>query len=199
MSIKEIKNNILSVFKKFADKGVCPYQFAFILLIPLRNIFLSPKKLVKRLELQENSVVLEVGPGPGYFSVKVAESVPQGKLILTDIQQEMLDYAKKRLIRKKIFNVEYCLCNGTNLPFGNDKFDVIFLVTVLGEIENKQQYIKEFYRVLRTNGILSISEQPGDPDKMTTNEIEELLQGSGFKLDKIYGTKNNFTINFRKE
>jgi ubiquinone/menaquinone biosynthesis C-methylase UbiE len=78
-------------------------------------------------------------------------------------------------------------------------FDVIFMVTVLGEIENKQQYIKEFNRVLRNNGILSISEQAGDPDKMDIAEIEELLHDSGFKFDKIFGTRKNFTINFKKE
>lgn len=38
------------------------------LLFPLRNIFLSPKKLIQRLELKEDHYVLEVGSGPGYFS-----------------------------------------------------------------------------------------------------------------------------------
>lgn len=73
------------------------------------------------------------------------------------------------------------------------------MVTVLGEIENKQQYVKEFYRILRPNGILSISEQGGDPDKMSTKDIKNLLRGSGFEFDKLYGTEKYFTINFRKE
>jgi ubiquinone/menaquinone biosynthesis C-methylase UbiE len=188
-----------STIKRFAGKGVFPPQYAFTLLIPFRNIFLSPRKLIKRLDLQKNSVVLEVGPGPGYFSAKIAGALPDGKLYLADIQQEMLDYARKRLNRKKILNVEYHLCNGINLPFSDNQFDVIFMVTVLGEIENKRQYIIEFNRVLRGNGILSISEQAGDPDKLEKHEIEELLRGHGFKTDKFYGTRRNYTINFRKE
>jgi ubiquinone/menaquinone biosynthesis C-methylase UbiE len=102
------------------------------------------------------------------------------------------------LDRKKCLNVEYHLCNGLNLPFGDNQFDVILMVTVLGEISNTQQYIKEFNRVLRGNGILSISEQAGDPDKLEKNEIEELLSGHGFKFDKAFGTNRNYTINFRK-
>jgi ubiquinone/menaquinone biosynthesis C-methylase UbiE len=187
-----------STIKRFTGKGVFPPQYAFTLLIPIRNIFLSPRKLIKRLDLQKNSVVLEVGPGPGYFSAKIARALPSGLLYLTDIQQEMLDYARKRLNRKKILNVEYHLCNGISLPFSDNQFDVIFMVTVLGEIENKQQYIKEFNRVLRGNGILSISEQAGDPDKLEKHEIEELLRGHGFKFDKFFGTRRNFTINFHK-
>lgn len=184
--------------KSFAGKGLFPPKYAFTLLLPVRNIFISPGKLIKRLNLKDSSTVLEVGPGPGYFSTEVAKEIPQGKLYLADIQQEMLDYARKRLTKKKISNVEYHLCNGNTLPFSDGMFDVIFMVTVLGEIENKQQYISEFSRIIRTNGVLSVSEQAGDPDKMEPAEIECLLKGSGFKFDRIFGNKRNFTVNFRK-
>jgi ubiquinone/menaquinone biosynthesis C-methylase UbiE len=192
-------NKTKARINSLAGKGLFPPKYAFTLLFPVRNIFISPRKLISRIYLKENSVVLEVGPGPGYFSSKVARSVPEGKLYLADIQQEMLDYAKKRLTRKNINNVEYHLCNGTTLPFRDDMFDVIFMVTVLGEIENKQQYIKEFSRVIRKGGILSISEQAGDPDKMEPSEIEDLLRDSGFTFDRIFGTNKNFTINFKKD
>jgi ubiquinone/menaquinone biosynthesis C-methylase UbiE len=127
-------DNQASSIKRLTGKGVFPPKYAFTLLFSLRNIFISPRKLIDRLELKDNSIVLEVGPGPGYFSAKVAEVLPHGKLYLTDIQQEMLDYAKKRLTRKKIRNVEYHLCNGSSLQFSESMFDVIFMVTVLGEI-----------------------------------------------------------------
>lgn len=194
-----MKEKYLFAFKKMAKKGVFPHQFAFTLLIPIRNIFLSPKKLIQRLKLKEHYNVLEVGSGPGYFSSKVAKAVPNGKLILSDIQKEMLDLAKKRLSKKKVFNVEYHLCNGFDFSFEENEFDRIYMVTVLGEIEKKKQYIKEFFRMLRPDGILSISEQAGDPDKMSIEEIKDLLNDSGFEFDRFYGTKNNFTINFRKK
>jgi ubiquinone/menaquinone biosynthesis C-methylase UbiE len=191
-------NKPLSTVNRLTGKGVFPPQFAFTLLLPVRNIFISPQQLTERLELQHDSNVLEIGPGPGYFSVKVASMVPDGKLFLADIQQEMLDYAKKRLTRKNINNVEYHLCNGTTLPFPEEFFDVIFMVTVLGEIENKEAYIKEFHSILRKDGILSISEQAGDPDKLEREEIEKLLRESGFRFDKFFGNTKNYTINFRK-
>lgn len=193
-----MKKKYSDVFNRVTKVGVFPYQFAFTLLIPFRNIFISPKKLIQQLELKKNDTVLEVGPGPGYFSSKVAKAIPNGKLLLTDIQKEMLDFAKKRLDRRKIFNVEYHLSNGVDFPFESNKFNVIYMVTVLGEIENKQNYIDEFFRLLCDHGILSISEQAGDADKMSVDKIKDLLQNSGFKFDKLYGTKNNFTINFRK-
>ncbi len=193
-----MKNNNQSVTKRLVSKGVFPYQWAFTLLIPFRNIFLSPKQLIKRLELKENDSVLELGPGPGYFSLPVAKKIIKGKLYLADIQQEMLDYAKKRLKKKNINNVEYYLCDGETFDLHSDYFDVIYMVTVLGEVENKESYIKEFYRMLKPNGIVSISELMGDPDKMSIDEIKELFEKHGFKLYNKYGTKRNFTVNFRK-
>ena len=44
--------------------------------------------------------VLEVGPGPGYFSPHIAKIINQGKLHLMDIQAEMLEHAKRRLDKK---------------------------------------------------------------------------------------------------
>lgn len=184
---------------RWAGKGVFPHEMAFTLLIPLRNMFLSPRQLIKRLELNPSSSVLEVGPGPGYFSVKVAKVIRGGELVLADIQQEMLDYAKKRVDKRGLTNVSYSLCNGQTFPFPDDHFDRIFMVTVIGEVENQEAYLKEFLRILKKGGILSISELSGDPDKMSTTEIKALCESAGFTLDKIHGNKRNYTANFRKQ
>jgi ubiquinone/menaquinone biosynthesis C-methylase UbiE len=184
---------------RFSGKGVFPYQMAFTLLIPLRNIFLSPGQLIRRLELNDSSRVMEVGPGPGYFSVKVAKAIPGGELVLADIQQEMLDYAKKRVDKRGLTNVSYTLCDGQTFPFPDHHFDRIFMVTVIGEVENREAYLQEFFRILKRGGILSISELAGDPDKMSTAEIRELCENAGFVLEKVHGNERNYTANFRKE
>ncbi len=184
--------------KSFATKGVFPHKWAFTLLIPLRNIFLSPKKLIARLELKEDYKVLEVGPGPGYFSIPVAKKLKNGMLYLADIQPEMLKYAQKRFIKRKINNVEFHLCNGKTFDFKDNFFDVIFLVTVIGEVENKDAYIKEFARMLKNNGIVSVTELAGDPDKMSIKELCALFEKHNFSVCAQYGNKRNYTINFKK-
>jgi len=186
-------------FQSFSGKGVCPYQFAFTLLLPVRDLILSPRKLLRMLPLQEDSEVLEVGPGPGYFSPHIARAIPNGKLTLADIQPEMLAYAKKRIEKKGLKNVAYHLCDGTAFPFPPASFDVIFLVAVLGEIENKALYAAEFYRMLKPQGHLSVSELPGDPDRMEREEITALLERHGFMLKKSFGRRRNFTLLFRKK
>lgn len=185
-------------FKRLISKGVFPHQWSFILLLRIRSIFLSPKKLTERLEINNTSRVLEVGCGPGFFSVEVARKVTNGQLILADIQPEMLDIAKKRLKRKGLSNVDFYLCSGDTFSFSDNSFDAIFLVTVIGEVESKEAYIREFYRMLKPTGVLSFSELIMDPDRMTMEEITTLVSKHNFRLHKTYGSRRNFTINFTK-
>lgn len=182
----------------FATKGVFPYKWAFTLLLPFRNMVLSAEKLISRLEITDNHCVLEVGPGPGYFSIPVAQKLKSGKLYITDIQPEMLEYAQKRLRKERIRNVEYSLCNGSSFDFESNFFDIIFLVTVIGEVENKEAYISEFNRMLKPNGIISITELAGDPDKMNIEQLTALFEKHNFFLDEWFGSKRNFTLNFKK-
>lgn len=186
------------VVQRFVSKGVFPHHLAFTLLLPVRSLIFSPQELVKRLLLQAHHHVLEVGCGPGYFSIRVARSLPQGKLVMADIQHEMLNIARRRLKRRGIENVEFYLCDGSRFDFTNETFDRIFLVTVLGEVENKSVYMDEFYRLLKPGGILSVTELAGDPDKLTPAQVMELAESSGFKNSKEFGNRRNYTINFTK-
>ena len=175
------------------------YRWALTLLIPFRNIFLSPKQVIDRLELKDDMTVLELGPGPGYFSVKVAPILVKGHLVIADIQPEMLHFAEKRIAKRGIANVESYLCNGMTFNFQDESFDRIFMVAVLGEVENQTSYMTEFYRLLKRNGILSISELAGDPDKMTVQCLRELGTNSGLNFYKHCGGRWNYTVNFLKE
>ena len=57
-------DNTVSSIERLAGKGVFPPKYAFTLLFPLRNIFISPRQLIERMDLKSDSIVLEVGPGP---------------------------------------------------------------------------------------------------------------------------------------
>jgi ubiquinone/menaquinone biosynthesis C-methylase UbiE len=185
------------VVQRLVAKGVYPYQWAFMLLCPLRNIFLSPRRLCERLAIKEDFHVLEVGAGPGYFSRTIASKLTSGRLTLADIQPEMLDTAKKRLTKSGLTNVDYHLCDGDRFDLPDGGFDVIFLVTVIGEVQNQEAYLCEFHRLLKPGGLLSFSEQAGDPDKLSTKEVRAQAECAGFVFDKQYGSEWNYTINFR--
>jgi ubiquinone/menaquinone biosynthesis C-methylase UbiE len=157
---------------------------------------MSPKELVRRLPLRPNSHVLELGPGPGYFSPEVARSLPKGKLVLVDVQQEMLDMARKRLEGRGIKGVEYHKGDAMSLSVDSQSFDVVFLVAVLGEVPDRNAVLREIGRVLRRDGLLSLTElKLGDPDFIPMAEMLRSVQAAGFQCCKQYGGRFSYTVN----
>ncbi len=195
----------LPLNKSFAGKGVFPAQWAFTLLFPLRGLIFSARELIRRLDLRETMDVLEVGPGPGYFSIPLARALSRGRLVLADIQQEMLDRARRRIGRAaqkqphgSFAAVDYHRCDGAAFPFADASFDRIVLVAVIGEVDRQAHYLREFHRLLRQGGVLSLTELAGDPDHLSIDALLALGAAGGFVPDGQFGGKWSHTVNLRK-
>ena len=187
-----------SSVKNALVRGVFPHEMSFFLELPWRNIMLSPQKLAARLALTAASHVLEVGAGSGFYSVEVAQRVPGGHLELLDLQPEMLKKAQRKLEAKRLSNVGYTLADAGRLPFKEDSFDALFLVAVLGEVSNQKAFLSEARRVLKPEGMLSISEHLPDPDFSPFATVKSLVEKEGFEFSERYGAKWSYTANFRK-
>lgn len=180
-------------------RGVFPHEMSFILELPWRNFLLSPQELVKRLPLTNNSRVLEVGSGSGFYSVAVAKVVAEGILELLDLQKEMLDKARQKMESANLKNVGYTLTSENGqIPFDDGIFDIAFMVTVLGEVKDQEFLIRETNRLLRTRGILSVSEHLPDPDFVSSAKLRQLLENNGFRFNRQFGRSWAYTANYEK-
>ena len=55
----------------------------------------------KALDIKRGQVVADIGAGPGYLTAKLSECVGESGIVYAvDIQQEMIDYARKNLLEK---------------------------------------------------------------------------------------------------
>ena len=187
-----------NMLKRFWGKGVYPHQLSFLLDSAVRRLILSPERLADRLRLKPDSHVLEVGSGPGYFSVEVGRRVPRGRLVLLDLQREMLLKARRKVAAAGLQNVSVVQADASALPFREASFDVVFLAAVLGEVHDPGACLRAAFAVLRTDGILSVTEQPGDPDALPASTIRSLAAEAGFYFTQRFGKRRSFTLNFGK-
>ncbi|HVA77415.1 MAG TPA: class I SAM-dependent methyltransferase [Candidatus Binataceae bacterium] len=189
----------IDIFRRAQRRGeTYPAELAFLLDTPLRALVqFSPATLADRLNLTSNWTVLELGPGPGYFSAEVARRLSSGRLVLCDLQPAMLLRARAKLARREIHNPDYICADATALPLGNHAVDAAFLVTVLGEVSRPLDCLRELARVLKPQGRLSISEARNDPDFITIDELTLMAAQAGFKFIERFGSERNFTANFR--
>jgi uncharacterized protein len=194
MNIKKWRD----VWSRFSGKGVYPHELAFLLDSPLRKLILPARRLVDRLHLSRDSRVLEIGPGSGYFSTEVARRIPGGELILFDIQREMLAKSRAKLVRTGHMNFHLVQGSADALPFSASTFDVVFLVTVLGEVLNPEACMANIADVLRPGGVLSLTEQTWDPDALGEAELQQMGEAEGLCYMETSKFRGGFTLNLMK-
>lgn len=183
---------------RFSGRGVYPHQLAFLLRIPLRSLLFSPRSLCEQLRLNPASRVLEIGPGPGFFSVAVARRIPLGRLVLLDLQREMLAKARRRLVRAALANVDYVQADAMALPLRGGTIDRAFLVTVLGEVPDPLACVAEVARVLRPGGLLCVTELPGDPDALSAEQVRGFAARAGLESLDSVRVRGGFSATFRR-
>jgi ubiquinone/menaquinone biosynthesis C-methylase UbiE len=180
-------------------RGYFPHELSWLIDNPVRRLFIAPETLADRLAIVETSRVLEIGPGSGYFSVELARRVPGGRLELFDVQGEMLAKAGRKLAARGFHNVGFTQGNASaGLPFPEGQFDVAVLVTVLGEVPDKDACLKSIYRVLRRDAVLAIHEHLPDPDFIPFKRLRSTVERHGLVFQQRWGWWWNYTATFQK-
>lgn len=180
---------------------LCPASFSWILYNPYTRFVAGSNLLIKRAGVKPGMNVLDAGCGPGRLTVPIARAVnPEGKVIALDVQPKMLEKVNKKARTGGLTNVrtlEGRLGEDALDTFENE-FDRALLVTVLGEISDKQSALVEIQRALKPGCILSITEMLPDPHYQNRNKVRRLAEGVGFRFDRTCGPWFAFTMNFVK-
>jgi ubiquinone/menaquinone biosynthesis C-methylase UbiE len=124
--------------------------------------------------LKEGQNVLEVGCGPGYFTIPAAKIVgPEGFVYALDVNPRAIKRVQKKIEKEGIKNARGILTNAasTGLPDGSINLAFVFgLRYIAGGLQN---LMAELHRVLNTGGILSFERTRG-------SEKELIAEVSGF-------------------
>jgi ubiquinone/menaquinone biosynthesis C-methylase UbiE len=190
-----------ALLHKARQKGASPYphQAAFILNNPFRRALSKPGRTVDSIGLTGSEHVLEVGPGPGFYSVEIARRLSYGRLDLFDIQPEMLEKARRRLEQAGFRDVGFTTGQASEgFPFPDNTFDVAFLAAVIGEVPDKQACIRSLGRVLKPGGHLVFAETFPDPDRLSVQDLRDLVEPEDFDFVEATGNRWHDLVRFRK-
>lgn len=104
--------------------------------------------------------VLDIAGGTGDLAMAFSREVgAQGRVVLSDINESMLNVGRDRLIDKGCTNVEFVLANAETLePFADESFDLITISFGLRNVTDKDAALRSMYRVLKPGGRLLILE-----------------------------------------
>ncbi len=135
---------------------------------------------VEMSRVKPGQKVLDVAGGTGDLAAKFAKRVgPSGHVVLSDINQSMLDVGRDRLIDKGLVkNISYVLADAQMLPFQDDSFDIVSIGFGLRNVTDKDRALISMRRVLRPGGKLLILEF----SKPYSDIISKLYDEYSFKI-----------------
>jgi ubiquinone/menaquinone biosynthesis C-methylase UbiE len=148
------------------------------------------------MALARTDKILEIGCGPGYFSRAIADAVPEGSLVLFDLQVTMLEIARQRL--SALENIQFVQGDALSLPFADASFDAALLVLVLGEVPDQDRCIAEVGRVLVHGGSVMFAESRRDSDFIPIEKLQARAEKHGLELTERRGPRWEYTARFRK-
>lgn len=121
--------------------------------------FLKPigDKMISLLNLKETDRVLDIAAGTGEPGLSIAGRLKNGKVVITDLSEEMLDIARENAKRKGIRNVDFVSCDVCELPFPDQTFDAISCRLGFMFFPDMQLAAEEMVRVLKPGGKLVTS------------------------------------------
>jgi demethylmenaquinone methyltransferase/2-methoxy-6-polyprenyl-1,4-benzoquinol methylase len=103
--------------------------------------------------------VLDIAGGTGDLAIEFRKKVGvSGRVILSDINASMLNEGRANLTNKGIFGVDFVQLNAQYLPFNNNTFDCVSIAFGLRNVTDKDQALREMYRILKPGGCLLILE-----------------------------------------
>ncbi len=131
---------------------VCPVELADSLDSRLRRWLQNPRKILEPY-VSDGMVALDVGCGPGFFSIELARLVgSRGRVIAADLQQGMLDKLAARIKRTDLSaRIGLVKCDSSNLNI-EEAVDFILTFYMVHEVPDQAAFFRRLFHLLRETG-----------------------------------------------
>ena len=123
----------------------------------LYGLFLNPYKLLNAAGLKPGQKVLEVGCGPGFFTIPAAKIVgDKGKVYALDVNPVAVETVRRKIMENNLKNVKIMLADASETGLPDESIDVAFLFGVIHALKDVDAVMREMHRILKVKGILSV-------------------------------------------
>jgi ubiquinone/menaquinone biosynthesis C-methylase UbiE len=119
--------------------------------------FMQPMtdEMISLLQPKENELILDIASGTGEPGLTIAPMLSGGKVVITDLAEDMLQVAREKGIQKGIKNIETIACDVSELPFADNTFDAVSCRLGFMFFPEMQLALNEMVRVLKPGGKLA--------------------------------------------
>lgn len=162
-------------------------QWARVFDDPARDAWQKPAEVIRALALAPDASVADIGAGTGYFSVRLARAVPQGRVYAADVAPGMVQHLKSRAEHEKLANLvaHQAAADNPRLPHA---VDVVILVDTYHHIDGREAYFRKLRASLTRTGRLAIIDfRPDSPvgprhGRIAPDAVKAELARAGYRF-----------------
>lgn len=143
--------------------------------------------VLRSIGIKKGQNVLDFGCGSGNYTIPAAKIVEEtGKVYALDKDKKQLNRLRQKAKSIGLENIEIIETSGElEIPLGDRTFDAILFYDILHNyyfsLSEIEELLKEAYRILRPNGIISVY-----PKHVEQKKIIKELKEANFYLDSKY-------------
>lgn len=159
---------------------------------PKRELWQKPAEVIAALALPPEAKVADIGSATGYFSVRLAKALPQGRVFGVDVEASMVDYLNRRAEKEQLMNVSSHLAEFADAKIPQP-VDLILIVNTYHHIESRPAYFSKLAASLRPKGRIAIIDfTPGShmgppvESKVPAQQVEAELKQAGYALTESH-------------
>ncbi|MFX0095872.1 MAG: class I SAM-dependent methyltransferase, partial [Candidatus Hodarchaeota archaeon] len=118
----------------------------------------ATKELIDLCHITKETIILDIGCGVGQTPCYIAKRVGC-RVVGIDLNERMVERAKDRAKKLGVEDkVEFQVADAQDLPFEDNRFDVVITESVIAMVEDKQKAINECRRVIKPGGYIGLNE-----------------------------------------
>lgn len=133
----------------------------------LYGLFRDPYKALHDAGLEAGQTVLEVGCGPGFFTIPAARIVGDGGTVVAlDINPVTVEHVRRKIQQAGVTNATVILTNAAQADLPDRSFDLIFVFGFARAVGGMAAIWPELHRLLKPGGTLSVEGRLRPPGRL---------------------------------
>lgn len=160
---------------------------------------LPPLETLQKMGVAATDIFADIGCGIGYFTIPAAKMIKNNVYAL-DTSAAMLEELKIRANEADLVNIVFTETAEYDLKLLNESVTFALVVNVIHEIDDKEKFLTEISRILKSGGKLAVIDwekaelEMGPPigHRIGKDELSAMLKEINFDCQKTMSFTENF-------